>query len=93
MSAGALRGLWRASELLELALQAVVSCPKWVVETTLRTSARAVHALTCRAISPVPTSLYYKLHMRGHSATTINHIKGAMPLPHGNADYKIHIAL
>jgi len=45
-------GQKRASDPLELELQAVVNCPIWVLGATLEASARGASTLTGRAISP-----------------------------------------
>lgn len=42
----------------ELRLQAVVSHPKWVLETKLRSFSRVGHALDSRAISPPPSLVF-----------------------------------
>lgn len=44
----------RASDSLELALQTVVSHPKWLLEAKLRSPERAVCALNCPVVSPAP---------------------------------------
>ena len=45
-------GQERALDLLELNLQAAVSCLTWVLRTKLASSARAMIALNCWAIFP-----------------------------------------
>ena len=54
MNVGALEFQKSVFDPLELELQATVSCPMWVLQTKLKSSAGAVCTLNPWAISPIP---------------------------------------
>jgi hypothetical protein len=52
MSVGSHGGQRRASDSLELELQAVISCPTWALEFTFQSDPREASVLNHRGISP-----------------------------------------